>query len=63
MSWLLNNYIIKGSFFNYNVISDNFFALSITTVLMIMLGGLSFVMWGVNDFNLERRLYLTEELT
>lgn len=50
MSWLLNNYIIKGSFFNYNVISDNFFALSITTVLMIMLGGLSFVMWGDKIF-------------
>ncbi|WP_215845543.1 hypothetical protein [Candidatus Pantoea bituminis] len=39
--------MIKNSFFNYDIISENFFAVSITTtVLMIMLGVLSLVMWG-----------------
>lgn len=46
-SCLLINYMIENSFFNYDIISENFFAVSITTtVLMVMLGVLSLIMWG-----------------
>lgn len=44
---LLINYMTKNSFFSYDIISDNFFAVSITTTfLMAMLGFFSLAMWG-----------------
>ncbi|KAJ9430782.1 hypothetical protein PMI39_020035 [Pantoea sp. YR343] len=48
VTWcLLINYMTKNSFFSYDIISENFFAVSITTTfLMAMLGFLSLAMWG-----------------
>jgi len=48
VTWcLLINYMTKNSFFSYDIISDNFFAVSITTTfLMAMLGFFSLAMWG-----------------
>lgn len=44
---LLINYMTKNSFFSYDIISENFFAVSITTTfLMAMLGFFSLAMWG-----------------
>ncbi len=44
---LLVNYMNKNSFFSYDIISDIFFAVSITTTFfMVMLGFLSLAMWG-----------------
>lgn len=48
VTWcLLINYMTKNSFFSYDIISENFFAVSITTTfLMAMLGFFSLAMWG-----------------
>ena len=48
VTWcLLINDMTKNSFFSYDIISENFFAVSITTTfLMVMLGFLSLAMWG-----------------
>lgn len=48
VTWcLLINYMTKNTFFSYDIISENFFAVSITTTfLMAMLGFLSLAMWG-----------------
>ncbi|MXP60192.1 hypothetical protein [Pantoea sp. Taur] len=48
VTWcLLINYMTKNSFFSYDIISENFFAVSITTTfLMAMLGFFSLALWG-----------------
>lgn len=48
VTWcLLINYMSKNFFFSYDIISENFFAVSITTTfLMAMLGFFSLAMWG-----------------
>lgn len=46
-SCLLLNYMMINGFFSYDIISDNFFAINISTILLVaLLGFLSLVMWS-----------------